>query len=201
MTKEQHKLIKTLDKHHIVVKGGIEILADIPVKMLSKLHQIAGGFAIKGEPELVKNPKWIKGKKKRMKKLNIDKWVSRPTTYYLKKVPPKVDYILQNFDPETTIILSHYKHEQDYLKGLFPHTGSVTKMSTGVDLSHFKTMIIYSMAFSSANYEQVKGRLMNVKRDTPINVHYLISGIDGYVLKAVKSKENFTSRWYKKQTD
>jgi len=201
MTKEQNKLIEKLDKHHIVVKDKIEILSDTPVKMLSKLHQIAGGYAVKGEDELVKNPKWIKGEKKRMKKLDIDKWLAKPTTYYLKKVPPKVDYILKNFDPETTIILSYYKHEQEYLKGLFPHTGSVTKMSTGVDLSHFKTMIIYSMAFSSANYEQVKGRLMNVKRDTPINVHYLISGIDSYVLRAVKSKENFTSRWYKENND
>ena len=201
MNKEQDKMIHKLQKHGIVEKGDIEILADTPVKMLSKLHQIAGGFAVKGEDEIIKNPKWIKGKKKRMKKLGIEKHKAIPTTYYLKKVPPKVDYILKNFDPETTIILSHYKHEQEYLKGLFPHTGSVTKMSTGVDLSHFKTMIIYSMAFSSANYEQVKGRLMNVKRDTPINVHYLISGIDRYVLKAVKDKENFTSRWYEKNND
>ena len=58
-------------------------------------------------------------------------------------------------------------------------------------------MIVYSMAFSSANYFQVKARLMNVNRKTPMSVHYLISGIDKYVLKAVQSKSNFTTRWFK----
>lgn len=170
MNKQQLKILNALDKDKLYLKGDYEILADTPIKALIKKHQIAGGIAIKSEDDSLFN---------------------------FKNTPPKVKYIRENFDLDTTIILSHYIHEQEYLKDLFPHTGSVTKMSTGVDLSHFKTMVIYSMAFSSANYEQVKGRLMNVNRKKKIRVHYLVSGIDEYVLKAVKNKENFTSRWYR----
>lgn len=173
MNKQQIKILKHLKKHKVYIKDDVEILADTPVKELIKAHQVSGGIGVKGE-------------------------VVDDNMFWFKKVSNKVAYILDNFDADTTIILSHYKHEQDYLRKVFPHTGSVTKMSTGVDLSHYKTMIIFSMAFSSANYEQVKGRLMNIKRNTPIKVHYLVSGIDEYIIKAVKNKENFTSRWYRK---
>lgn len=191
MNKEQRKIQKSLDKKGLWLKGGVDILTDTPVKFLGKSHQIAGGISIKAESLASNNPNWD----------GVDddsEFLSTPQVYKFKKTAPKVKYIQENFDPETTIILSYYQDEQKALAKLFPHTGSVTKMSTGVDLSHFKTMVIYSMAFSSANYEQVKGRLMNVKRTTPISVHYLVTGIDQYVIEAVSKKSNFTSNWYKK---
>ena len=191
MNKKQKKILDKLDKHDIWEKGEIEIYTDTPVKALTKAHQIAGGVSVQAEPIGSLNPNWD-GED------DNTEFLYKPMTYHFKKTPPKVKYIKENFDPETTMILSYYIDEQKYLAKLFPHTGSVTKLSTGVDLSHFKTMVIYSMGFSSANYEQVRGRMMNVKRTTPISVHYLISGIDEYVLEAVKKKENFTSRWYKK---
>jgi len=187
MSKEQKALVRILDidglyekpcgtckrclKGKKRCKSIVTILCDTAVKELSKYHQISGGVAVKGE--FVDNNMLI-----------------------FQTLPPKVKYIKKNFDINKTIILSYYVHEQEYLAKMFPHTGSVTKMSTGVDLSHYDTMIIYSMAFSSANYYQVKGRLMNVKRKTPINVHYLLSGRDEYVLGAVRDKKNFTSNWY-----
>jgi len=169
LSKKQQKIYDTLFETKLYMKKGVELLADTGVKMLGKLHQVCGGVAVKGETD---------------------------NDYRFKKLPPKVKYIQDNFNTDNTIILSYYKHEQEFLKGLFPHTGSVTKLSTGVDLSHYESMIVYSMAFSSANYFQVKARLMNVNRKTPMNVHYLISGIDEHVLKAVESKSNFTTRWF-----
>ena len=168
MNKQQKKLTKKLTDNNIIEKPVL-ILADTGVKLLIKLHQIAGGIAVKGEDKDI---------------------------LYLKKTAPKIKYIKENFNVDTTIILCYYKHEQETLAKIFPHTGSVVKMSTGVDLSHYRTMVVYSMAFSSANYEQVKGRLMNIKRKKKIAVHYLLTGIDNYVLKAVRAKENFTRRWY-----
>ena len=168
--KKQQKLFDILREDKLWIKKGVEILADTGVKMLGKLHQISGGVGVKGEEDEL---------------------------YLFKKLSPKVKYIKDNFNVDNTIILSYYKHEQELLKTLFPHTGSVTKLSTGVDLSHYDSLIIYSMAFSSANYFQVKARLMNVNRKTQMHVHYLISGIDEFVLKAVQSKSNFTTRWFK----
>jgi hypothetical protein len=207
LTKHQHSLYEELKEDKVVTIGKYEILADTGAKILSKLHQIAGGIAVKCEPKVKKNPDFVKVPKKKRKKFTKDELIAYeksktiliPRTYYFTDESPKVKYIKDNFDPETTIILSYYKHEQTYLAKLFPHTGSVTKLSTGVDLSHYKTMIVYSMSFSASNYEQVKGRLMNVNRKSKVRCHYLISGIDEYVLNAVKNKENFTASWYKKE--
>lgn len=206
MSKTQLKIQNKIKKNLMYVKKKYEILADTPVKMLGKLHQIAGGVGIKAEPQAKSVPNFKHLPKKVIKKMSEtertayeeSKYTYTPLTFMFKGTSPKVDYIRENFDVDNTIILSYYQHEQAYLSKIFPHTGSVTKMSTGVDLSHYKTMVIYSMGFSSANYFQVKARLMNVNRKTQMTVHYLISGIDEYVLKAVKSKENFTSRWFKK---
>lgn len=190
MSKKQMKMMKSLDRKKLWIKGDIEILADTPVKYLSKAHQIAGGVSVKAEPLATNNPDWDGEDED-------TEFLYTPLTYHFKKLPPKVKYIQEVFDPETTIILSYYQDEQKLLAKLFPHTGSVTKMSTGVDLSHFKTMVIYSMSFSASNYEQVRGRLMNIKRTTPMSAHYLISGIDQYVKEAVQSKESFTANWFK----
>lgn len=202
MNKQQLKIQKSLDKSMMYIKGVYEILADTPVKMLGKSHQVSGGIGIKAEPysKLKTNlpRKVIKNMtSKERDEYEESKFTWHERTFMFKKEPNKVKYIRENFDPETTIILSYYKHEQDYLAKIFPNTGSVTKLSTGVDLSHYNTMVIYSMSFSSANFFQVKARLMNVKRTTQMSVHYLISGIDEYVLQAVQAKENFTSRWFK----
>lgn len=168
--KEQTKLLSKLASDLLVeTKQGV-ILGDTPVKMMQKRHQISSGIAVKCEDDEL---------------------------YQFKKESPKVNFIQKHFDPTTTIILAHYIEEQEYLATIFPHTGSVTKMSSGVDLSHFETMVIFSMAFSAANYEQVRGRLMNVNRKTKIKVHYLLIDLDGHVYNAVKGKENFTASWFK----
>ncbi len=206
LNKLQKKMVKKLEKKHNWSNKDYEILADTPVKLLTKLHQIAGGIAVNVEPLRLDNPDFKPLPKKKIKKMTDDeliaydesKYIYKEQVYHLEERSPKIKYILDNFNPENTIILSYYKEEQEYLAKLFPHTGSVTKLSTGVDLSHFKTMVVFSMGFSSANYQQVRGRMMNINRKQKIKVHYLISGIDEYVLKAVKGKENFTSRWFKR---
>lgn len=166
-SKKQKKMYKQLKEDLIIEKQ--EILADTPVKLMMKLHQISGGF-VKREDETI---------------LQI-------------KENPKLDWLRDNIDPENTFILAYYQAEQQMLSNYFPHTGSVTKLSSGVDLSMYEHLVIYSMAFSAANYEQVRSRQMNIKRDTPVEVRYLCSGIDLDVYKAVQSKKSFTASWYQK---
>lgn len=146
-----------------------DILADTPAKLMQKLHQISGGM-VKDEDGAIVT---------------------------LKK-NPKLKWLRKNIDPEKTIILANYIAEQKMLEKEFPHTGSITKMCEGVDFSHFEHMIIYSMGFSAATYEQVRARQMNIYRKTPITITYLISGIDKHVYKAVHSKKSFTAAWFKR---
>ena len=165
MTHRQNRLVELLERDkYIPLPQGV-LLGDTAVKRLIKRHQIAGGIGVNLEDD----------------------------GQYLFKRSEKVEYIKERFNVDTTIILSHYIIEQEVLSKIFPHTGSVTKMSSGVDLSHFENMVIFSMAFSAANYIQVRARMMNINRKTEVNVYYLISGIDKYVYDAVSKKQNFTT--------
>ena len=170
LSKAQRQLSKDLKEDLLYEGEGKVILADTPAKLLTKLHQVAGGFVNAEEGE-------------------IFEFESKP----------KVQWLLQHIDEKTTIILAHYISEQKMLAELFENTGSITKNAEGIDFSHFDTMVIYSMSFSAATYEQVRARQMNFSRDKPIKIIYLLSGIDEYVYKAVSAKKNFTRSWYAKR--
>jgi hypothetical protein len=118
---------------------------------------------------------------------------------YLHLSSEKIDYIHSNFDINNTAIMCHYIQERERLKSIFPHVYSSTSDAEGVDLSHFENLIIYSQNFSTSKHSQRRARQANIKRDTPIVVHFLIAdaGIDRYVYESVsKKQENFTARVY-----
>lgn len=168
LPKEQTRFIKKLKKKLFVEKDEQLFMGDTPAKMGQKLHQISGGFIKDEDGEVFKF-----------------------------RENPKVEYIKRNFNPETTIILSHFKAEQEYIKGIFPHTGSTTRNSEGVDYSHFENMVIFSHSHASATYQQVRARQMNINRKTKITVHFLIAGdTDQHVYDTATGKKNFTRRWY-----
>ena len=166
LSKKQDKFYKILKEDLLYEK--YHLLADTPVKLLQKLHQISGGF-VKTEADL-----------------------------YTFKKNPKLAWLLKNVDPDNTVILANYIAEQKMLAEYFPHTGSITKNAEGVDYSHFKNMVIYSMGFSAATYEQVRARQMNINRTEPIEIIFLLSGIDRLVYKAVQAKKSFTASWYRR---
>ena len=147
----------------------LNLIADTPAKMLQKLHQVSGGF-VKDEDG---------------------------NTITLKH-NPKMDWLQENMDPENTVVLAKYIAEQEALAEIFPHSGSIKKNAEGVDYSHIRYMVIYSLDFSAATYEQARARQMNIGRDHPVEIIYLMSGIDKAVYKAVSMKKNFTASWYRR---
>lgn len=169
LSRRQERMTKLIEERRVIETTKGIIVADSGAKLLSKRHQIAGGFC-RGEDNYI----------------------------HEFKHKPKVDWLMENIDPDNTVILAHHIPEQKMLAKLFPHTGSVTQKSEGVDFSGFETLVIYSMSHSAATYEQVRVRQANRKRETPITVLWLISGIDELVYRAVKNKENFTLSWYKR---
>lgn len=173
MTEEQEEIYEILEKDKIYgMDQCYAIVCDTPSKYLQKLHQVSGGFVNA-----------------------VDDIDDKTRVYEIDS--NKVQYIKDNFDPDDTIILAYYIPEQEYLAKHFPNVGSITKNSDGVDYSHFKNMVIYSMGFSAATYQQVIGRQLNfMTRKEEVIIHFLISGIDQYVYKAVSDKKNFTVKWY-----
>lgn len=175
LTTQQEEIISTIKKSRIYnFNEEYSIVCDTASKYLQKLHQIAGGFV--NAVDLCEQTKVFQ----------VDS--------------NKVKYIQENFNPDDTIILAYYIPEQEYLASIFPNVGSLTKNSDGVDFSHFKNMVIYSMGFSAATYQQVIGRQLNfMTRKEEVIIHFLISGLDQYVYDAVSSKQNFTTKWYKEK--
>ena len=167
-TKKQKKFSsKLLSDRFVENKTGL-FMGDTPASLGQKLHQVGGGF-VKGEDNIL----------------------------HTFKDNPKVAYIKKHFDVNKTMILAHYKAEQDCISKEFPHTGSTTKNSEGVDYSMYDNLIIFSHSHASATYQQVRVRQANIARETEITVHFLICGeADLKVYNIASGKEKYTTRWY-----
>lgn len=170
LTRRQSRMIELLERDGIIELPNGVILADSSASLKMKQHQISGGIGVTYHED--------------------------DGGAYLFNRSLKIEYIKNKFNVDNTVILSYYIIEQEILSQHFPHTGSVTKLSSGVDLSHFDTMVVFSMRHSSANYTQVRARLMNINRKKPIQVHYLISGVDEDILAKVHDKDHFTHVWF-----
>lgn len=109
----------------------------------------------------------------------------------------KIDYIKDNFhDSEDLVIMYNYIAEKTKLEDHFEHARilQATSYAEGVDLSSHKNLVIYSQDFSTARHTQRRARQCNLKRDKPINVHYLLvkKAISEQVYKTVSlNKKNF----------
>ncbi len=152
-----------------------EIMLDSSMKLRTTLHMIEGGVA-KEDKE-----------------------------YYQLENKEKIDAILRDFgDTEDTVIMYHYKAELDKLRGSFRNARllQATSYAEGVDLSHYKSLIIYSQDFSTARHSQRRARQANKQRSEPISVHFYLvkGGISEQVYKTVSiNKTNFVDSVFIKE--
>lgn len=168
------KVYNTLLKRKALldIVKDVDYAADTPMKLLLGLHQIEGGT------------------------LKID------DRYSINIHKDKIDYILKEFgDSKDIVIFYNYKQEELLLKSIFKEATilQATSFAEGVDLSMFKTLIIYSMDFSTARYSQRRARQCNMHRNEPIDVHYLLvkGAISEQVYTTVaKNKTNFIDSYF-----
>ena len=161
----------TLQTDRILQLGDDVVVADSIMKLRTSLHQMESSLVIAESGP-----------------------ISLGTT-------EKIDYLNDNFSMnEDTVILAYYKAEQDLLAKHFPicTVDSVTKKAEGVDYSHAKEFIIYSMGFSGSKGIQVKERIINVNGSNTTTVHCLLvkNGISEQVYKCVLKKVNFNDSTY-----
>lgn len=167
------KLYNKLMKDNILPE--LEYVADTPMKLLLGLHQLEGGSLKLEESNLILD--------------NTE----------------KIDYILKEFgDIESLVIFYHYQNEKTKLEKYFKKATilQATSFAEGVDLSMYKTLIIYSMDFSTARYTQRRARQCNMKRDEAIDVHYLLveGAISHQVYQTVAlNKRNFVDKYFNKE--
>lgn len=173
LSKETREMYNQLNKHNVI--ESLCYIADTPMKLLMGLHQLEGG-TLKNE----------------------DKYNSLPNT-------EKIEYIKREFgDSEETVIFYHYKSEEAKLVEHFKQCRilQATSFAEGVDLSQYKTLIIYSMDFSTARYTQRRARQCNMRRGEPIDVHFLLvkGGVSEQVYETVAvNKKNFVNSYFNKE--
>jgi len=152
-----------------------QIVADSPMKLMMVLHQLEGGVVLN----------------------NTD--FGRQVLYFGTE---KFDYFIKRFgDKKSVVVMAHYVEEQKWLKSKLKKATvlSSTAYAEGVDLSMYKTLVIYSQGFSTAQHRQRRARQANMKRKEPIAVHFLLmrGGVSEAVYRTVSiNGKNFVDRYY-----
>lgn len=174
LDKETKDMYNELNKHSVIKE--FEYIADTPMKLLVGLHQLEGGTL----------------------KVDVDR-------SELLRTDEKIRYIKRVFgDVPSLVIFYHYKQEELKLKSSFSKATilQATSFAEGVDLSMYETLVIYSMDFSTARYSQRRARQANMRRESEINVHYLLvkGAISEQVYQTVAvNKSNFIDKYFNRE--
>jgi len=171
---ESTKLVyNELNKKEMI--SDFDYIADTPMKLMVGLHQLEGST---------------------LKCENRDIFLNSNE---------KIKYIEDTWcDSNDLVIFYHYKAEEKLLKSVFKNATvlQATSFAEGVDLHKYKTLVIYSMDFSTARYSQRRARQCNMNRKEPIDVHYLLvkNGISETVYTTVAiNKKNFINSYFTKK--
>ena len=184
---ETYRLAKRLDRD-LVVEGSDEvILADTPVKLMSKLHQIYSG-TIKFESG---------------KSMVLDH--------------TKAEYIRDRFKGQKIGIFYKFKEELTALKDTFGKELLTTELEEfnttdknialqivsgreGISLRQADALVYYNIDFSATSYWQSRDR-MTTKDRLESDVYWVFSdgGIEDDIYKAVSKKKTYTVNYFKKE--
>ena len=184
---ETYRLAKRLDRD-LVVEGSDEvILADTPVKLMSKLHQIYSG-TIKFESG---------------KSMVLDH--------------TKAEFIRDRFKGQKIGIFYKFKEELTALKDTFGKELLTTELEEfnttdknialqivsgreGISLRQADALVYYNIDFSATSYWQSRDR-MTTKDRLESDVYWVFSdgGIEDDIYKAVSKKKTYTVNYFKKE--
>lgn len=178
-------IVDKLEKD-LVVEGNMRtILADTPVKLMQKLHQLWSG-TVKFEDGL---------------SMVID------TT--------KAEFIKNRFDGIKIGIFYKFKEELNALKSVFGEqlTTDIDEFDStdksialqivsgreGISLRNAEYLVFYNIDFSATSYWQARDRLTTMSRKfNKVYWIFSVGGIEDKIYKAVKAKKKYTVNIFKK---
>ena len=185
MEKTTYELASELKKK-LVIEGKREvILADTPVKLMMKLHQLYSG-TIKfesGNSDILdySKAKFIRSKFKNMK-VGI---------FYVFKAELKA--LKEVYGDELTTELSEFEETSKSI------ALQIVSGREGISLKQADCLVYYNIAFSATSYWQSKDR-MTTKERLENDVYWIFSrgGIEKKIYKAVTDKKDYTLSHFKK---
>ncbi|MEM9076281.1 MAG: helicase-related protein [Bacteroidota bacterium] len=186
MSDKLMQTVKDLQEDKVIFGGEHTILADTPVKLMTKVHQLCSGTIITEEGNT----------------LLFD--------------DTKVNYIKEYFSGKKLAIFYKYKGEYEMLKKAFPETLTqsienfninekshialqIKAGSTGINLSQADAQVFLNIDFSSRDYIQARARQQTQDRES-CDVYFIFSerGIEEKIYKILQKKESFTSKYFLK---
>lgn len=186
LSEELEQAMTGLKKHKVLMSPTFDILADTPVKLKSKLHQMSSGHVITEEGDYIQ----------------LDTF--------------KADFIKEYFEGQKIAIYYKFKTELEMLKDVFGDTLTedltefnhtfkniayqIKSGSMGVNLSNADCQVFMNIDFSSKDYIQSKARLQTQAR-TSVDVYFVFSreGIEMEIYKALQGKRELTSNYFKEK--
>ena len=190
---------KTLAKDKLLIKDGITVVADSDVKARMKLRQLASGFCMSDDGEIIHSSK---------DKLNE-----------LKKLLTKVKHgiIYTNFDQEIKDVLTiltegvdceyvngkskgNDQKIRDFKDGKYPYLVINAKSgNAGLDLIVTNNIIFYSLPESFIVFDQCQARIRRIGQTKACNYYYLLvpGSIDVDILRALTNKQSYSSKLFK----
>lgn len=185
MEKTTYKLANDLKKH-LVIEGKREvILADTPVKLMMKLHQLYSG-TIKFESG---NAEVLDYSKARL----IRKYFYRMKVGIFYKFKAELKALKEVYGDDLTTELSVF---EDTNKSI---ALQIVSGREGISLRQAKCLVYYNIDFSATSYWQSRDR-MTTKDRLENNVYWIFSrgGIEKKIYKAVTNKKDYTLSHFKK---
>ena len=185
MKESTYKLIKRLQKDLVIEGVANDIIADTPVKLMSKLHQMYSGTV-----------KFESG----------DSMVLDTS---------KAQFIYDNFIGQRIGIFYKFKEELSALKSIygdqlttdleeFDATSKsialqIVSGREGISLQNADSLVFYNIDFSATSYWQARDR-MTTKDRLESDVYWIFAkgGIEHDIYKAVSKKKDYTLNHFKK---
>lgn len=190
MNPTTYTLAKKLINHKIFTgKGGEVVLADTPVKLQSKLHQVFSGTVIT-ESENINAIVFDKSKASMIAEVFADKKIA----------------VFYKFVAEGIMLKAHIGRMTTDDPKVFNESKDLVFISQfisgreGVDLSTADALIFINIDFSALSYIQSKSRIQTRDRTTPAKIYWVFAegGIEPHIYERVKNKMDFTNSYFKK---
>ena len=181
-----YKLVKTIEKDLVYEgkKGGV-ILADTPVKLMQKVHQLYSG-TIKledGSATIIDNSKGVFIKKKfQEKKIGI---------FY--KFKEELKLLQSVFGDELTTELDEFNTTNKNI------ALQIVSGREGISLSKADYLVYFNIDFSATSYWQSRDRLTTKDR-MQNDVYWIFSkgGLEQKIYEKVLEKKSFTTKHYER---
>ena len=188
MNPTTYKLVKTIEKDLVYEgKNGGVILADTPIKLMQKVHQLYSG-TVKledGTATTIDNSKGVFIKKKfQGKKIGI---------FY--KFKEELKLLQSVFGEQLTTDLEEFNTTNKNI------ALQIVSGREGISLSKADYLVYFNIDFSATSYWQSRDRLTTKERQTN-DVYWIFSkgGLEDKIYRQVQDKKSFTTKHYERST-